>query len=315
MTARAGSLSDSQRLQREKLQRLSRPALWVIAARLKTLSLSVAPVIAGTLVAARTGDWRADVLICALISSVAIQIGTNLWNDAADAARGVDTHERLGPPRVTALGLLDARTVRQAAMTAFAVAMGTGLYLASIGGTPIVVLGLLSLAMGYLYSMGPWPLSMTPFGEILVVVFFGIAAVAGTSYLHTGSLDMAAVRLGAVLGLPAAAVLLLNNHRDRRTDAEAGRRTLAILAGEHGCRILYAALLFGTVAGMGAWATRPCGVSWWPLAGLAAWSTILVWQMATTPVSAELNRLLPRTALFQLAAVALQFVADLSCGI
>lgn len=314
MTAPVGTLSDGQRLQLEKLQRLPRLALWVIAARLKTLSLSVAPVVAGTLAAAHSGDWRADVLVCATISSVAIQIGTNLWNDAADAARGVDTHERLGPPRVTALGLLDARKVRHAAAAAFAVAAGTGLYLAAIGGMPILVLGLLSLAMGYLYSMGPWPLSMTPFGEVLVVAFFGIVAVAGTSYLHTGIVDLAAIRLGAVLGLPAAAVLLLNNHRDRRTDARAGRRTLAILAGERGSRILYAALLFGTVAGMGGWVMRPCGGSWWLLAGLAGWSAILAWQMAMTPVSAALNRLLPRTALFQLAAVALQFAADFSCG-
>jgi 1,4-dihydroxy-2-naphthoate polyprenyltransferase len=287
----------------ESLRRLPRAALWVTAARLKTLSLSVAPVLAGTWIAAVQGQWRLDVVIAAMMSAVAIQIGTNLWNDAADAARGVDTHERLGPPRVTALGLLDAVAVRRAALLAFLTAAIAGLYLTMIGGTPILLAGLLSLAMGYLYSMGPLPLSMTPFGEVLVVIFFGVVAVSGTTYLHTGGISAGTLELGAILGLPAAAVLLINNHRDRKTDFRAGRRTLAILLGESGSRLLYALLLLGTTGGVAAWLSPLRQADVFATLVLAALALALASQMWRTPVCAGLNRLLPLTALFQVAAV------------
>lgn len=299
--------------QLDALRRLPRPLLWVIAARLKTLSLSLTPVMAGTWLAASKGAWRADVLIAASLAAVAIQVGTNLWNDSADAARGVDTPERLGPPRVTALGLLSPVAVRIAAASAFLVAALAGLYLTAIGGAVILAIGIASLAMGYLYSMGPVPLSMTPFGEVLVILFFGICAVAGTAYLHTPSYDLRAIELGAVLGLPAAAVLLINNHRDRRTDRLAGRRTLAILIGESGSRLLYSALLFGTAAGVALWVPALCGAGLAGLAGLLAFAGLLSWQMLQTPVSSRLNRFLPLTAAFQMAAVAVLALAPATC--
>ncbi len=298
----------------EALRRLPRAALWVIAARLKTLSLSVMPVLAGTWIAATRHTWRADVLIGALIAAVAIQVGTNLWNDAADAARGVDTQERLGPPRLTALGLLDGGAVRKAAAAAFLTAAASGLFLVAIGGYPILLIGVLSLLMGYLYSMGPWPLSTTPFGELLVVVFFGTVAVSGTAFLHTGAADGDAMGLGTVLGLPAAAVLLVNNHRDRRTDARAGRRTLAILLGERATRLLYGMLVTGAVLGTAVWTGRGCGISSLYAAPALLFSFALTWQIFATPVSAGLNRLLPRTALLQIVLLATLAAVQLSCG-
>ena len=297
--ASANGMTLSREAEIAKLRRLPRAALWVMAARPKTLSLSVSPVIAGTAIAAQRSNWRVDVFIFAILSAISIQIGANLWNDAADAVRGVDSRERLGPPRVTALGLLDGRTVRRAAILAYFLAALSGLYLIAIGGTSILAIGVLSLLMGYLYSMGPWPLSATPFGEILVILFFGAAAVGGTVFLHTGGVDGTTLWLGASLGLPAAAVLLLNNHRDRRTDAIAGRRTLAILIGVAGSRRLYAALLFGALAGLLCLAH----IGNYAMAVLLVFAGLLTIQMSYMPVSAGLNRLLLRTALFQLAAV------------
>jgi 1,4-dihydroxy-2-naphthoate octaprenyltransferase len=115
------------------------------------------------------------------------------------------------------------------------------------GGWLVVVIGLLSLLLGYSYSMGPLPLSHTPLGEVIVIAFFGIVAVMGTAHvlgaLPTGQGFLA----GVMMGLPSGAVLLLNNHRDRKTDAAAGRRTLAILAGETGARVLYTGLVLTSV--------------------------------------------------------------------
>ncbi len=280
---------------RARLAALPRPALWLIAARLKTVSLSLTPVLAGSWLAAQAGLWQPLVTLTAMISAAAIQIGTNLWNDAADAARGVDRPDRLGPPRLTALGLLDGAQVRRAATLSFGLASAAGLYLVALGGWPVLLIGLVSLLLGYAYSMGPWPMSGRPFGEVLVIGFFGLVAVSGTAGLQgVAALAPQTLRLGLMIGLPAAAVLLLNNHRDRVQDARAGRRTLAIVIGPRGARALYFALLLAALAlGLGS------GAGLWlaPAVLLALWLGHAVWHW---PVSARLNRLLGQTALFQL---------------
>ncbi len=144
------------------------------------------------------------------LSAFAIQVGTNLWNDAADAERGTDTEDRLGPPRMTAMGLLDGAQVKWAAHLAFATAIIAGLPLVSAGGWPIVAIGLASLLLGYAYSMGPLPLSHTPLGEIIVILFFGVIAVTGTAYVMGAEVSREGIIAGLMLGLPSSGVLLLN---------------------------------------------------------------------------------------------------------
>ena len=290
MTALAGDA-------RARLASLPAPALWLIAARLKTVSLSQVPVLAG---AWRAGEgFRLDVTVAAMIATAAIQIGTNLWNDAADAARGVDQPDRLGPPRMTALGLLDGAAVRRAALASFGLATLAGLWLVTVGGWPIVGIGLVSLTLGYFYSMGPRPLSGLPFGEALVIAFFGIVAVSGTGWLMGAEpFGTGTLATGAMIGLPAAAVLMLNNHRDRVQDARAGRRTLAILVGPAASRLLYFAALLGAL-GFAAWLAPTL---WLVLPGaLALWLGHAIWHW---PVSARLNQLLGQTAGYQVLLLA-----------
>lgn len=295
-------------LSQADLMAIPRPRRWVLAARLKTLGLSVTPVLAGTWLAAAAGTWSSGVLAAALISAASIQIGTNLWNDAADAESGLDNGERLGPPRMTALGLLDARDVRLAAALVFLLAAAAGLYLVMAGGWPILAVGLASLALGYLYSMGPYPLSATPVGEFLVVAFFGVAAVAGTAFLHGAALTPLIWQTGFLLGLPAASVLLVNNHRDRASDAAGGRRTLAILIGVPASRWVYAALNTAALAGLALlYARSPAG--WAAFLAAAMHCSFLVVRMRLLPVSAQLNGLLAQTALYQLVLFAASAVA------
>ena len=285
-------MSDAVSDPRTRLAGLPAPALWLIAARLKTVSLSQMPVLAAAWLA---GDGvRLDVVAPAMIATAAIQIGTNLWNDAADAARGVDRPDRLGPPRMTALGLLDGASVRRGALASFALAALAGLWLVGIGGWPIVAIGLMSLALGYFYSMGPRPLSGLPYGELLVIGFFGVVAVSGSGWLM--GVDPFAARTlatGLMIGLPAAAVLMLNNHRDRVQDARAGRRTLAIVIGPVASRLSYFAAL---VAALGLGVALKATI-WLVLPGaLALWLGHAMWHW---PISARLNRLLGQTAAFQ----------------
>jgi 1,4-dihydroxy-2-naphthoate polyprenyltransferase len=203
-----------------------------MAARPRTLCLSMTPVAVGAALAwaaERAIHWPA--VLAALVGSVLIQIGTNLHNDAVDSERGGDGPDRVGPPRVTASGLLNVTTVKGGASACFAIAALMGCYLVLVGGWPILLLGVLSILSGWAYTGGPLPIAYTPLGELFVVAFFGLGAVCGTYWLCTGHLSSAAIAAGLALGLVAGAVLLVNNYRDAEADLRVGRRTLAIAAG------------------------------------------------------------------------------------
>ncbi len=229
-------------------------ALWWRAIRPRTLALSINPVIAGTTFAWASGGPVAhpEAGLVAALSATAIQAGTNLINDAADYLNGTDRIERFGPTRITERGWATPRQVLAAGYLAFGLAVLGGLYLAWLGGWVIVGLGLASLAAGYGYSRGPWPLSRTPFGEVFVILFFGIAAVAGTYYVHGLPPTATVYAWGLLVGLPAAAVLLVNNTRDSLSDSRAGRRTLAIRIGLPGARRIYGGLMLAPFGGLAA---------------------------------------------------------------
>jgi 1,4-dihydroxy-2-naphthoate octaprenyltransferase len=217
---------------------------WIMASRPRTLTLSMTPVVVGAALAwgvERQIHWSA--VAAALAGSAFIQLGTNLHNDAADSERGGDGPDRVGPPRVTASGLLNAADVKIGAFVCFAVAGMMGLYLVTVGGWPIFLLGVLSILSGWAYTGGPFPIAYTPLGELFVVVFFGLGAVCGVYWLCIGTLSAVAIETGLAIGLLAAAVLLVNNYRDAEADARVGRRTLAIVAGPGVSAWIYAALM------------------------------------------------------------------------
>jgi 1,4-dihydroxy-2-naphthoate octaprenyltransferase len=256
--------------------------------------MSAAPVLLGATLAWSEGaepQWL--VFIFTLFCALAIQAGTNLYNDVRDAERGGDGPDRHGPLRVTAAGLATARQVKRAAFAAFGAAFAGGLFLVFVGGLPILVIGIASLLAGFAYSGGSRPLSHTPWGEIFVLLFFGIAAVSGTYYLQLGEPRISSVLLGVMLGLQAAAVLLVNNVRDLAADRASGRRTLAGLIGERRSRWLYGAfmllpfvLLFWLPAAQGLWGA-------WLILPVSIW---LVWTFRDVPVGPVMNRHLALTA-------------------
>jgi len=210
-------------------------SLWnllTIGSRPKTLTIAASPIIAGAgLAFYDLGSINPIILILTLIAGMAIQAGTNLYNDAADSETGNDTPTRLGPPRLTAMGYATASEVKRLAIWCFALAACIGIYLIYIGGWPILAIGLLSIASGYAYSGGPYPISHSPLGEVFVIGFFGVIAVAGTYFLQLGTITTNTILLGLAIGFFGAAVLMVNNHRDRLDDKKAGRRTLAIVSG------------------------------------------------------------------------------------
>ena len=248
---------------------------WILAARPRTLSLSTAPVVVGAALAwAGEGELPWPTVVAALIGSIFIQLGVNLHNDAADSKRGGDGPDKVGPPRATASGLLDGAAVNSGAYACFAVAAIMGAYLIWVGGRPIFLLGVASILSGWAYTGGPLPIAYTPLGELFVVIFFGLGAVCGTYWLCVAKVDPTAVEAGLALGFFAAAVLLVNNHRDVEADTRVGRRTLAIMVGPMVTNWIYAFMMlvpFGLLLPLGS--ALPRGHVWLaliplPLAGL-----------------------------------------------
>lgn len=270
--------------------------IWGAAARPRTLPLAAAPVLAGTALAWVEGaalQWGPA--LAALLAALLIQVGTNLHNDAADHERGNDLPDRLGPLRVTAAGWVSAREVHFAARTVFVLALLFGLYLVVVGGWFIFAIGCTSLLAALAYSGGPRPISHTPLGELFVWVFFGLLAVAGSYWLQAAGVSATAWLAGAALGLPAAAVLLINNLRDRDTDLRAGRRTLAALLGDRGARCAYAVLMLLPYVSLPLLALSGRSGVWLALLMLP-FSLALVRRLLAGESGQALNRQLAQTA-------------------
>lgn len=225
----------------------SRPGMarvWWTAVRPRTLTMAMAPVALGAALAfAASGRLDAVLLLATLACALLIQIGTNLYNDAIDFERGTDRAGRIGPLRVTLAGWASAAQVKRGALLCLLLALVLGAWLSRVGGLLILAIGVASLVAGWAYSGGPWPISHSPFGELFVLLFFGVLAVVGSHWLQSRTIDFADVLAGVAVGAPAAAVLLVNNVRDLDSDRRAGRRTLAALLGAPGAQRTYAVLI------------------------------------------------------------------------
>ncbi len=235
----------------------SRLHAWIIAARLHTLPAGISPVLVGIGLAGADGVFAPLPAGAALVGALLIQIGTNFVNDYTDALRGADSADRDGFTRVTAAGLIDVETIKVAAFATFAAALLVGCYLVYVGGAPIVVVGLVSIASGYAYTGGPLPFGYRGLGDLFVFVFFGLVAVTGTYYVQAaavladpltvtipaGTVTIEAVMGGIAMGALTTAILVVNNLRDIEDDRDAGKRTLAVILGPAGTRVEFVGLL------------------------------------------------------------------------
>lgn len=265
----------------------------VLAARPKTLPAAVVPVWAGCVLAWKlTGAFDAWLAICTLLGSVAIQIATNFFNDAIDARKGADTARRLGPQRVTASGMLSARAVMTLAVGFLLVALGCGVVLFQARGWPIVWIGIPSLFLAYGYTGGPFALAYRGMGELFVILFFGLVAVAGTVFIQSGGWPPEGLLLGLQVGLLSAVLISINNFRDREEDATTGKRTLAVRLGQKpAAAIIWLEIKLAAFAGLGWIALGQ------PILMIASLPVLLIgmricWGVFTLPPGPAFNRLL-----------------------
>jgi 1,4-dihydroxy-2-naphthoate polyprenyltransferase len=276
------------------------PRIWLMAARPRTLPAAIAPVLVGSAAAWWVANdacpelggqflircdahFRWGAFVAALIGSIFIQIGTNLANDYSDAKRGADTADRLGPVRVTSAGLVAPRRVLYATWLAFGVAVVAGIYLATVAGWVIILVGVASIAAGVLYTGGPRPYGYAGMGELFVFLFFGLVAVNGAYYVQLERLDWLPFWLSLSIGFLATAILAVNNVRDLDTDRRAGKLTLAVRLGRERARRLYAGLVVGAFVVLPIGLLVAPGPAWGLLALAAA-------PLAPRPLAAVMHR-------------------------
>ncbi len=227
---------------------------WLLAFRLKTLTAAIVPVlIAAALAQFLKFEISYVLVVCLLISAISIQIATNLFNDAIDFYKGADKN-RIGPTRVTQSGLIGPSTVYAVAIGFCVLAFVFGIPLVLQGGWPLVVIGLSSLLLAYGYTGGPFPLAYLGLGDLFVILYFGIIAVATSFFILTGQWNNVSLWLGLQVGLLSCVLIALNNLRDRPEDEKVGKRTLAVLLGDRFVQIEITVFLLSSYVFVVAWA-------------------------------------------------------------
>jgi 1,4-dihydroxy-2-naphthoate octaprenyltransferase len=278
----------------------TRLSVWLEATRPRTLPAAVAPVVVASALAWRDGSFNGPAAILCLAFALLIQIGTNFANDYYDFIKGADTAARIGPRRAVAAGLIVPATMKRAMIGVFIAAFLTGLPLLAFGGWPLLVIGLASIACGYAYTGGPYPLGYNGLGDVFVFVFFGLVAVGATYFVQTEVITADVWLIGSGIGALAANILVVNNYRDADTDVSAGKRTLVVRLGRR-----FARAQFVAAHALGVAVIFAIGVDDWNpfvLAGALGICGAIGWRQsrrlaqATTP--AELIRLLGATGLY-----------------
>lgn len=289
----------------------SKISAWLLAIRPRTLPAAIAPVTLGTAMAITEKHFAWLAAAAAFSVALLLQISVNLANDYFDCLRGIDTEDRLGPPRVAQSGLIPVRQVRTGMAIGLILTFIPGIYLLAVGGWPVFFIGLACIGAALAYSGGPFPLASHGLGDIFVFIFFGLVAVCGTYYVQALRLTPMAWLMGAIEGLLITAILVVNNLRDIQTDRQSGKRTLAVIIGDRGSKVEYLLLLGGAYA---------IPVFLWLTGRFAAW---IILPLCSLPLALPLMRFVWKStggpilnqALASTAKLALVYSLLLSAGL
>ena len=224
---------------------------WFWLARPFSLTAAAVPVLFGTALAWRDGAFGWGPFLAMLSGSLLIQAATNMFNEFYDEQRGLDVAGTVGIAGSIVGGRVTARSVLVGALLCYTAALFLGIYLISVGGWPILILGGLSALGGYLYSAGPRPIAYTPASEAAVFAFMGVLIVVIAYAVQAGGFPVYVPLAALPIGGPVAAILLANNLRDLVSDRRGGRRTLPIVFGREVGVLVYRALLLEAYVAVG----------------------------------------------------------------
>jgi len=216
---------------------------WILAARPKTLLAAFVPVLVGSALSVSVNHFFLPYSIAALICAVLIQIGTNFTNDLYDHLKGADNKKRKGPQRALASGLISVKEMKWGIAFTFGLSFLIGLYLVYSTGWVILVIGIISIAAGFVYTAGPFPLAYNGLGDVFVFIFFGVVGTMGTYYLHTTEFTFLSFLISLSVGAVTTNILVVNNFRDIDEDKAARKNTLAVFIGRSFTRLEFILLL------------------------------------------------------------------------
>jgi 1,4-dihydroxy-2-naphthoate polyprenyltransferase len=205
---------------------------WILAARPKTLAAGSVPVLVASGLAAHFGQFRLVPAVLCLLFALLAQIASNFSNDYFDFVKKTDNEDRLGPARAVASGWVSPRNMLIGTLVVIALACFFGLGLVYYGGWEMVVVGVICVLSLLAYTAGPWPLAYNGLGDVFVLVFFGFVAVVFSFYVQTLCFEPLVFVAGAIVGLPAVNILVLNNYRDRDNDRKCRKKTTVVIFGE-----------------------------------------------------------------------------------
>jgi len=224
---------------------------WIGAIRLRTLPLALSSIGMGSFLAAFEGRMRWPVLLTAALTTIFLQILSNLANDYGDSQHGADNTQRSGPSRAVQSGVISPQRMKTAIVIFILLSLISGLLLLyisfgrmSAGFLALFFLGIISIGAALNYTMGKNPYGYAGFGDLFVIIFFGFVGVLGTYFCHVQELNVANVLPALSCGLLAAAVLNVNNIRDIESDKLAGKLSIPVRLGRKNAAI-YHWLLIG----------------------------------------------------------------------
>jgi 1,4-dihydroxy-2-naphthoate octaprenyltransferase len=272
---------------------------WIAAMRPATLLAGAVPVAVGAALAMDQPHFHWGFAGLCLLGSLLIQIATNFANDYYDFMKGADTEERVGPERATQQGWISPQAMKRATVLVLLLALGVGVLLIQRGGWPIAGLGACSLLLAIGYTGGPFPLAYLGLGDVFVLLFFGLGATVGSYWILALTTTPGVWAAGTCLGALATAILVVNNLRDRFTDAKVGKNTLAVRFGPGFVRMEYAVLVISAFVIVGVAVQQ----NWLPLGALWVFAcfpqAVLAIRAVNRSDGAALNPLLGLSARFE----------------
>ena len=212
---------------------------WILASRPRTLLAAIVPVLVGTSIAVHDGKFNFTAALIAMLCSIFIQVGTNFANDLFDYLHGSDKHDRIGPQRAVASGIISINEMKLGTILTFGLSFFLGLYLVFTGGVFVLLIGIISIIAGMAYTAGPYPLAYNGLGDVAAFLFFGLIGTVGTYYVQAHEVVSMAFWASIPVGALITNILVVNNYRDRDEDRSNGKNTLAVIFGEKFTRIQY----------------------------------------------------------------------------
>jgi len=233
----------------------SKLKIWLQAARLRTLPLSLSGIIVGNGLAYENDRFSLVILVLSLATTIAFQVLSNFANDYGDGVKGTDNESRIGPARVLQQGLLTRAQLKKGIQICAVVSLvfAFALIYVAFGTSDLqyslifVLLGIASVVAAIKYTVGTNAYGYKALGDLFVFLFFGGVSVLGSYFLQVHEFQIELILPATSLGLLSVGVLNLNNMRDLHTDKEVNKITMAVLFGASLSKAYHTFLLIGAV--------------------------------------------------------------------